>query len=178
MRDKKNIFAIIGSASSNSANLKLVEYISKITSEDFNLTIFNDLKTLPHFDPELSADNPPRQIIEFRKNIEQANGIIICTPEYVFSIPSGLKNAIEWCIATTVFSNKPIGLITASANGKKGHEELQLIMKTAMAKFSENTSLLIQGIKGKFDEQGNVIDTEIEMQIEKFSDELTKLITE
>ena len=47
-----------------------------------------------------------------------------------------------------------------------------------MAKFSENTSLLIQGIKGKFDEQGNVIDTEIEMQIEKFSDELTKLITE
>ena len=178
MIEKKNIFAIIGSASSNSTNLKLVEYISKITSEDFNMTIFNDLKTLPHFDPELSADNPQRQIIEFRKNIEQANGIIICTPEYVFSIPSGLKNAIEWCIATTVFFNKPIGLITASASGKKGHEELQLIMKTAMAKFSEDTSLLIQGIKGKFDEQGNVIDTETEMQIKKFTDELTKLITE
>jgi chromate reductase len=95
MTNKKNILAIIGSASSNSANLKLVENISSLTSDFFNLTIFNDLKTLPHFDPVLSSDNPPKQILEFRKSIDQADGIIICTPEYVFSIPSGLKNAIE-----------------------------------------------------------------------------------
>lgn len=176
MADKKNILAIIGSASSNSANHKLVEKIASLTSEKINLTVYNDLKTLPHFDPELSADNPPRQIIEFRKNIEQADGVIICTPEYIFSIPSGLKNAIEWCIATTVFSDKPSGLITASASGQKGHEELQLIMKTAMAKFTDKTSLLIRGIKGKFDEQGNLIDNETKKQIERFTDELMKLI--
>jgi NAD(P)H-dependent FMN reductase len=176
MTDKKNILAIIGSASSNSANNKLVEKIASLTSEDFNLTIYNELKSLPHFDSELSADNPPRQIIEFRKSIEQANGIIICTPEYVFSIPSGLKNAIEWCIATTIFSNKPIGLITASASGQKGHEELQLIMKTAMAKFTDETCLLIQGIKGKFDEQGNLTDNETKIQLDKFIDALKKLI--
>ena len=178
MAEKKNVLAIIGSASSNSANHKLVEKIERMTSEKFNLTIYNELKTLPHFDPELSADNPPKQIIEFRRCIEKADGIIICTPEYVFSIPSGLKNAIEWCIATTVFSDKPSGLITASASGQKGHEELQLIMKTAMAKFTDKTSLLIQGIKGKFDEQGNLINNETEIQIEKFTDELMKLINE
>ena len=178
MTDKKNILAIIGSASSNSANHKLVQNISSLTSEVFNLTIFNDLKTLPHFDPELSVDNPPRQIIEFRKNIEQANGVIICTPEYVFSIPSGLKNAIEWCIATTIFSDKPIGIITASASGQKGHEELQLIMKTAMAKFTNETCLLIQGIKGKIDEQGDITDNETQKQLDKFIDALKKLINE
>ena len=178
MTNKKNILAIIGSASSNSANHKLVENISSLTSEDFNLKIFNDLKTLPHFDPELSADNPPRQIIEFRKNIEQADGIIICTPEYVFSIPSGLKNAIEWCIATTIFSHKPIGLITASASGQKGHEELQLIMKTAMAKFTTETCLLIQGIKGKIDVQGIITDKETQKQLDEFIDALKKLINE
>jgi NAD(P)H-dependent FMN reductase len=178
MADKKNILAIIGSASSYSANYKLVEKIASLTCESINLTIYNDLKTLPHFDPELSADNPPRQIIEFRKNIEQADGIIICTPEYVFSIPSGLKNAIEWCISTTIYTDKPSGLITASASGQKGHEELQLIMKTAMAKFTDETCLLIQGIKGKFDEQGNLIDNETKTQIEKFTDELMKLISE
>jgi len=63
--------------------------------------------------------------------------------EYVFSIPNGLKNVIEWCVATTVFADKPSGLITASANGQKGHEELLLIMKTAMAKFTSETTLLI-----------------------------------
>jgi chromate reductase len=91
MKEKKNIFVIIGSASEKSANEKLVDNLAKWTKDFFKLTIFKYLKSLPHFDPELSADNPPTEIIEFRKNIENANGIIICTPEYVFSIPSGLK---------------------------------------------------------------------------------------
>lgn len=91
MTDRKNIFAIIGSAGSSSANQKLVEKIAGLTRKIFNLTIYTDLKTLPHFDPELSIDNPPKQILEFRNSIEKADGIIICTPEYVFSIPSGLK---------------------------------------------------------------------------------------
>ena len=168
MTQKKNILAIIGSASSNSSNLKLVEKIASLTINEFNLTIFNDLKTLPHFDPELSSNNPPKQIIELRKNIDQADGIIICTPEYVFSIPSGLKNAIEWCISTTIFTDKSIGLITASTNGQKGHEELQLIMKTAMAKFTNETTLLIQGVKGKFDDQGNLSDLNTLKQLDKF----------
>lgn len=178
MTEKKNILAIIGSASSDSANHKLVEKIASVAGKRINFNIYNNLKALPHFDPELSASNPPRQILEFRRRIEKADGVIISTPEYIFSIPSGLKNAIEWCIATTVFSDKPTGLITASASGQKGHEELQLIMKTAMAKFTDKTSLLIQGIKGKFNEQGNLIDNEIEMQIENFTNEFMKLINQ
>ena len=61
MIDKKNILEIIGSASLNSGNLKLVHKITDLTSEDFNLKIYNDFKTLPHFDPELSEDNPPKK---------------------------------------------------------------------------------------------------------------------
>jgi NAD(P)H-dependent FMN reductase len=160
MDNKKNIFVIIGSASSNSANLKLIEKVASLTENELNLTIFNNLKALPHFDPKLSEENPPKIILEFRSAIEKADGVIICTPEYVFSIPSGLKNAFEWCISTTIFSDKPSGLITASASGGKGHEELQLIMKTMMARFTNDTTLLIQGIKGKFDLQGNLTDIE------------------
>ena len=113
---------------------------------------------MPHFSPELSIGNTPKIILDFRERINRADGLLICTPEYVFSIPSGLKNAIEWCVSTMVFSNKPTALITASADGKKGHEELQLIMKTVEAKFTEQTTLLIQGIKGKINEQGIITD--------------------
>ena len=165
---KKKILVIIGSASSNSANLKLIQNMESWTPPEFELTIFNELKTLPPFDPEQSLNNPPEIIEQFRNSIAQADGIIICTPEYIFSIPSGLKNAIEWCIATTVFSSKPCGLITASASGLKGHEELQLIMKTAMATFTEETALLIQGIKGKFDEQGKLVDVETIGRMKEF----------
>ncbi|MCZ8215598.1 MAG: NAD(P)H-dependent oxidoreductase [Cyclobacteriaceae bacterium] len=175
--DKKKILAIIGSASTNSTNLKLVEQIKTLTNEYFDLTIYNDLKNLPHFDPQLSSDHPPLQIIEFRKSIEQADGIIICTPEYIFSIPSGLKNAIEWCIATTVFMDKPTGLITASAHGQKGHEELQMIMQTAMANFTNETTLLIQGVSGKFDQQGNLLDTETKRQLQSFTEAFKNLVS-
>jgi chromate reductase, NAD(P)H dehydrogenase (quinone) len=158
MNKKKNILAIIGSASEHSTNLKLVEKIGEIAKNELKLTIYTALKSLPHFDPELSAHNPPKRVLALRNAIKKADGVIICTPEYVFSIPSGLKNAIEWCISTTVFSEKPTGLITASASGEKGHEALQLIMKTTMAKFTDETTLLIQGIKGKLSEQGDIND--------------------
>jgi chromate reductase len=158
MPAKKNIFAIIGSASTESANEKLVRYFAYLTREEFEIKIFNTLKELPHFDPGLSIANPPEAVQAFRNEVEKADGILICTPEYVFSIPSGLKNAIEWCVATTVFSGKPAGLITASTSGRIAHKELQLIMKTIMAKFNAETSLLIEGIKGKMNAQGEITD--------------------
>jgi chromate reductase, NAD(P)H dehydrogenase (quinone) len=168
MSQKKNVFVVIGSASRHSANQKLINYINSLTSHDWSLTIYTDLKKLPHFDPELSTDNTPASVIEFRQYIESADGVIICTPEYVFSIPSGLKNAIEWCVSTTVFSDKPVGLITASASGVKGHEELQLIMKTIMALFTKETTMLIQGVKGKINEVGEIMDKETQAAITRF----------
>lgn len=164
----KTILAIIGSASENSSNERLVRVLANSTGDTFRWTIFNSLKSLPHFDPELSVNNTPPEIVAFRELIEQADGVIICTPEYVFSIPSGLKNAIEWCVSTTVFSGKPCGLITASAQGEKGHEELQLLMKTLMATFTTETTLLISGIKGKINELGEISHPDTKSQLEKF----------
>lgn len=176
MKEKKNIFVIIGSASRNSANQKLVQNIADFTKDELSLTVFSNLKTIPHFDPELSIDNPPKTILEFRNAIENADGIIICTPEYVFSIPSGLKNAIEWCVSTTVFSDKPIGIITASADGRKGHQELQLIMKTVMTKFTDETTLLIQGIKSKVSETGEIKDSKTKADLMRFINAFKDLI--
>src|SRR5690606_16696298 len=123
-----------------------------------------------HFDPALSVDNTPDAILDLRQSIEDADGILICTPEYVFSIPSGLKYALEWCISTTRLSDTPTGLITASASGQQGHEELQLIMKTAMAKFTPDTTLLIRGVKGKINERGVIVDGKTSDDLKKFVD--------
>ena len=103
----KNILALIGSAGTSSANHKLIDYIQLESKHIFNLTVYNRLKTLPHFDPEKSIEHTPSKITELLDLIQYADGVIISTPEYVFSIPSGLKNAIEWCVGTTVFSGNP-----------------------------------------------------------------------
>jgi chromate reductase, NAD(P)H dehydrogenase (quinone) len=158
MKTKKKILAIIGSTRENSTNLRIVKAIAELTNEQFSITIFDKLAQLPHFNPDLDKENPPNEIVAFRQQIEKADGIIICTPEYVFSLPGSLKNALEWTVSTVIFTDKPIGLITASASGEKAHEELKLIMTTLGAKFTQQTQILIQGIKGKV--EGNVITDE------------------
>ncbi len=86
----------------------------------------------------------------------------------VFSIPSGLKNILEWSVSTTIFSDKPVGILTASARGEKGHEELVLIIKTLMAKLTPDTTLLIKGIKGKINQEGAITDVTTQSELLKF----------
>lgn len=176
MISKKNILIINGSASKDSSNEKLIKKLTEALGKEVHCSLFNELKELPHFDPALSVKNTPSKIIEFRNDIQNADAVIICTPEYIFSIPGGLKNAIEWCVSTTVFSDKPCGLITASAHGQKGHEELQLIMSTLTARLSPETNLLIQGIKGKINKEGEITDHVLKQEIHEFRNAFIMLL--
>ncbi|MBD2701746.1 NAD(P)H-dependent oxidoreductase [Spirosoma sp. BT702] len=176
MPSRKTIFAIIGSASKNSSNLKLVNRIADVAKHDLDIIIFDRLSELPPFNPEQSVSNVPESITQFRAAIQDADGLLICTPEYIFSMPSGLKNAIEWCVASTVFSGKPIGLITASASGQMGHEELKIIIKTVETVFTEDTTLLIQGIKGKIDVAGAITDADTQNKLIHFIDAFVNLV--
>lgn len=153
MSPRKNILVIIGSATKNSSNQKLMEQILD-QHPDADFKIRDDLSVLPHFDTSLTDNDTPDEVLKIRKEIENADGILFSTPEYIFSIPSRLKNLLEWCVSTTVFSEKPVAVVTASANGEKGHEELIMILKTLGARAEDRHQLLIKGIKGKFNANG------------------------
>lgn len=156
--------------------MSILNKIGELFNSEFEFKIINNLSDLPHFQTELTNINVPKEVLEFRNKILQADGIIISTPEYVFSIPSRLKNAIEWCVSTTVFTDKPVCIITASASGEKGHEELKLILQTVQAKLSEETNLLIRGAKGKFDKNGKLLDEKLELKIRQIIKSFQKLI--
>src|SRR5690606_3337899 len=177
MSEKLKIIGINGSASKNSSNLSILHIIAGQLKPECQMTIVEDLSELPHFRTHLTDLNTPEEILRFRSEIENSDGVIICTPEYVFSIPSGLKNALEWCVSTTVFSDKPVGLVTASANGEKGHEELKLIMKTIMTRFNEDTTLLIQGVRGKVNDRGDISNEDTLAGLMKFVESFKDLVS-
>ncbi|WJS96893.1 NAD(P)H-dependent oxidoreductase [Flavobacterium johnsoniae] len=168
MSSKIKIIAISGSTRKDSSNFKILQYISSQFRSEFELEIFEDLDKLPHFNPDLDIDNAPKEIVALRNKINDAQGVVICTPEYVFSLPESLKNALEWFVSTTIFSNKKVGLVTASASGDMAHEQLLLIMKTLGADFDSNTQLLIQGVRGKIDSEGKIIDSETAISLQNF----------
>jgi NAD(P)H-dependent FMN reductase len=165
---KIKILAITGSTRKNSSNFRILTYVSNHLDSKFEVEIFEDIDKLPHFNPDLDNQNPPKEIHSFRNKIINTEGVIICTPEYVFSLPGSLKNALEWCVSTTIFSNKKMGLITASASGEMGHEQLLLVMKTLEAKFDDTTQLLIQGVRGKVNDEGEIVSMETAEALQNF----------
>ena len=154
----KNILAISGSLRAKSTNLTIIENIAAMFSGKINVTIYDGLASLPYFNPDLEQAQPIAEVADFRRRIREADGVLICTPEYVFSIPGALKNALEWTVGTSDFAGVPVALITASSLGEKTHESLFLVLKTIEAKISERTALLISGARSKLNSEGILTD--------------------
>ncbi|WP_341224383.1 NADPH-dependent FMN reductase [uncultured Arcticibacterium sp.] len=146
---KPNILAISGSLIPNSSNNKLLSYLKEEFTNEANIILSQSLDSLPHFNPTLDKGELPESIMNFRKAIASADAILISTPEYVFSMPAVLKNALEWCVSTGVFTNKSVGIIVGAASGQKAMEQLVLVLSTIQCKLSAETQLVISGIKGK-----------------------------
>lgn len=172
---KAKILVIIGSASRGSSNAKLMEVFAELNADNFQYTVFEELGLLPHFDPSLTEDLPVA-VVHLIACIEAAQGVVICSPEYIFSIPARLKNLLEWCVATTVFLDKPVGLVTAAADGRQGHAQLKLIMKTLGARLTEEAELVINGIKGRFDGEGRLSDSQVQAALADFTVGFKKLV--
>ena len=153
------ILAISGSLRAKSTNLTIIENIAEMLGDKINVSIYDGLATLPHFNPDADTEEIPDAVANLRQQIKQSDGVLICSPEYVFSVPAALKNALEWTVSSADFHNKPTALITASSLGEKAHESLHLILKTIDAKIGENAALLISGAQTKI-KDGKISDAE------------------
>lgn len=168
------ILAISGSTRKNSTNERLIKFIAERFKDKTSIKLFEGVETLPHFVP--GEEHLPPSVADFRQKIETADAVLICTPEYVFSLPGSLKNAFEWLVATTVLSNKPTAFIIASASGEKAFEELDLVLKTLEARVEEGSKLLIQGAKGKINQNCEIENPVLISQIESLMNSLLKLV--
>ncbi|MGN6397032.1 MAG: NADPH-dependent FMN reductase [Mucilaginibacter sp.] len=162
---KKQIFAIPGSLRSGSSNHNILNFLRKLSPASVNFAICDELATIPPFDPGNDNDTPPESVTEFRDLIAEANGIIICTPEYAFGIPGQLKNALDWTVSSGSFSGKPTALITASTSGENAHTALLKVLGAIDANLSDDTTLLISYIRSKLDAAGNITDADTEEKI-------------
>jgi chromate reductase, NAD(P)H dehydrogenase (quinone) len=157
----KKVVTIIGSLRTDSSNRRLTQELENLARGVFEMSYYDGLSRLPHFNPDLDTEDPPREVVALRQEIAAADGVLICTPEYIFSLPANLKNALEWFVSTSLFSGKPVALITAAASGEKAHDELRLIMKTLEARFTKHTALLLKGIRSKLTDEGGLTETTI-----------------
>ncbi|XID96081.1 NADPH-dependent FMN reductase [Paenibacillaceae bacterium WGS1546] len=125
------IAVLIGSLRQGSYNLQLAltmkeRYINKIDLE------IADIRSLPFFDQDIEL-NPPPAVKAFLNKIAAADGVLILTPEYNWSIPGVLKNAIDWLSRVDkVLIGKPV--MTAGASpGMMGTIRAQLHLREILS---------------------------------------------
>ncbi|MDQ3109400.1 MAG: NAD(P)H-dependent oxidoreductase [Bacteroidota bacterium] len=176
MTDKIKIVAISGSTRKSSSNLNLIKAIADMASENFIVAIFERLSDLPHFNPDLDNENVPEQVIDFRRQLREADGILICTPEYAIGVPGTLKNAIDWTVSSMEFSKKPVALITASLSGEKAHSSLLGTLLIIEAQMTADTQLLISSVKTKVNQDSEIIDKETLNSVTRLIQSLTEII--
>src|SRR5204863_3016067 len=131
---------------------------------------------IPHSNPELDNDKPPKNVLDFREQLKQADGILICTPEYAMGVPGTLKNAIDWTVSSMEFSHKPVALITASTAGHKAHHSLMETLRVIEADIPDSSQLLISHVQTKLEED-KIIDATILKQVENVIASLVNTIS-
>jgi chromate reductase, NAD(P)H dehydrogenase (quinone) len=169
----KKVLAISGSTRLYSTNLNYIKAVSELAADFFSVEVFEGLMHIPPFNRDDNNDDPPAVIKDFRNRLKEADGILICTPEYAMGVPGTLKNAIDWTVSSMEFSQKPVALITASLSGLKGHAALLETLHVIESKMTAATGLVISFAKTKISHDYKITDEatlrEVKKLIEAFS---------
>ena len=121
------LIAIVGTNSKRSTNRQLLQYMQKHFAEKAEIELV-EIKDIPVFNKP--ADKQvPAEILEIAAKIEEADGVIIGTPEYDHSIPAVLMSALAW-LSYGIYPllNKPI-MITGASYGTLGSSRAQMQLR-------------------------------------------------
>jgi chromate reductase, NAD(P)H dehydrogenase (quinone) len=146
------ILAISGSLRVSSSNMAILRSIAKLAPSNIQLSIYEGLSNLPHFNPELDTDKVIPSVQDWRERISESDRIIFCTPEYAHGVPGVLKNGLDWIVSSGEFMDKPTAVISASPSidgGVRANDSLVQTLRVMMAKITEERILCIPAVSAK-----------------------------
>ncbi len=154
------ILAISGSLRALSSNTILLRAAAALAPEGVEIILFDGLGDLPHFNPDLEEAGIP-SVMDFRAQLQAADGVLISSPEYAHGVPGVMKNALDWVVGSGEFLNKPVALLNASPRSTYAQTSLTETLTVMTARLIAEASVSIPLPGKKLDEAGIVSDPEI-----------------
>jgi chromate reductase len=107
---------LLGSLRKGSLNAAIARALPALAPAGVSITALGSISEFPHYDADLQAGGFPAPVQAMAERIRAADGVIIVTPEYNYSVPGALKNAIDWLSRLTPqpFAGKAVAIQTAS----------------------------------------------------------------
>jgi chromate reductase len=157
-----DIVGLCGSLRAGSFNRMALEFAGTMTPEGMALDIA-DIRAVPPFDADVLAGGFPPQVSALRERIRRADGVLIATPEYNFSIPGVLKNALDWVSRGNdqPFAMKPVAIMSASPGplgGARVQYDLRRVLLFMNAMVLAKPEVFIGMVNTKFDANRQCID--------------------
>lgn len=154
------ILGIAGSLRRKSFNRAALRAAQQVVPQDTVLDVF-ELDGIPVFSED-DEQQPPAKVVEFKKRIREADAVLLVTPEYNYSIPGGLKNAIDWAsrpYGDNAWNGKPVAVMGASL-GTLGTARAQYHLRQVFVFLNmlaiNQPEVMIANAAQNFDAEGNL----------------------
>jgi chromate reductase, NAD(P)H dehydrogenase (quinone) len=168
-----HLLGIAGSLRAGSYNLALLQAAGELLPSRVSLDTVT-LGDIPPYNADVEREGAPDSVAEFKRRIIVADALLIATPEYNYSIPGVLKNALDWASRppkTCCLREKPVGIIGASS-GESGTIRAQLALRQ-MFVFTGSLAMVqpelrVTNAGQRFDAEGQLIDEELRERLRAF----------
>ena len=171
-----SILGFAGSLRKNSFNRSILRAALELVPGDAKLDIF-DLEGISPFNQDLESQLPEK-VKDFKAKIRAADAILISTPEYNYSIPGVLKNAIDWAsrpYGDNSFEGKPVAIMGASP-GMTGTARSQYHLRQTFVFLNmvpiNRPEVMVSFANEKIDKDGRVTDPKTREKIRELLESL------
>jgi chromate reductase len=156
------LIAIVGSLRKDSVNRKAVRAFQEELPSGTEIE-YAEIGSIPHYNQDDQEKSFPASVTKLAEQIKNADGVIFATPEYNYSVPGVLKNALDWVsrVPNQPFSGKTALIIGASPGNlgtARAQYHLRQIGVFLNINFLNRPEVMIGSAYGKFDESGKLTD--------------------
>ena len=162
MAENLRILGISGSLREGSYNTGALRAAVELAPEGVEIEMY-DISGFPEF-VQGQDENPPAKVTEFKRKIREADAILFSSPEYNYSVPGVLKNAIDWAsrpYGDSAWEGKPAAVMGASI-GQIGTARMQYHLRQIMVFLDmhpvNRPEVMISNCTDRYDDQGNLTD--------------------
>ena len=166
MAGKLNVLSICGSLRKGSFNRMVEHSLPDLAPEGMRISPAPPYDKFPLYNFDIQQQGMPAGVVTLCQAIYAADGVVIVSPEYNFSIPPGLKNAIDWLSRIkdpSPFAKKPFAIQSAS-NGTLGGARMQYHLRQVLVGLNAyvlgGPEIFIGQVKTKLDETKGVLTDE------------------
>jgi chromate reductase, NAD(P)H dehydrogenase (quinone) len=162
-----NVVGICGSLRKGSYNRMLMNALPGLAPPGMTITEAPPFREIPLYDGDVhAATGFPAAATALADAIRAADGVIICTPEFNFSLPGGLKNAIDWVsrIPDQPFAGKPVAIQSASPGplgGARVQYDLRKMLVYLDALTLNKPEVFVGSCPTKFDEKTGALTDQV-----------------